>query len=213
MKQRPTIQLSMAVTMTAAIATGCAQSADQQSKPTTDLSPIAVSEGGEGGEATVNADTDLMTNLGLMKGHLIVANELIEQKQYQEAVSHIGHPAEEIYGSIEAELTKRNIPQFKVQLNKMSDLIKSAPDSPELQTAYQESIVAIDQTLATIPEAQRQSPAFIVPVIGGLLGTAVDEYQAAIADGKFVELVEYQDSRGFVIYAEELYNSIAAAQA
>ena len=43
--------------------------------------------------------------------------------------------------------------------------------------------------------------------------TAADEYEASIADGKFVELVEYQDSRGFVMYAEELYNSIAAAQA
>lgn len=216
MKQGWTIQLFMAVTMTAAIATGCAQSADQQSNPSAELSPAAVSEGGEGGEggeATGNADIDLMTNLGLMKGHLIVAKELIDQQQYQAAVPHIGHPVEEIYGDIETELTKRNLPQFKTQLNQTSDLIKSAPASPALQTAYQDSIAAIDQTLAAIPEAQRQSPAFIMPVIGGLLGTAADEYAAAIVDGKFVELVEYQDSRGFVIYAEELYKTIADAQA
>jgi hypothetical protein len=42
-----------------------------------------------------------------------------------------------------------------------------------------------------------------------MLTTAADEYEAAIAEGKFVELVEYQDSRGFVLYAEELYKTIA----
>jgi len=37
-----------------------------------------------------------------------------------------------------------------------------------------------------------------------MLKTA-EEYKAAIANNKFVELIEYQDSRGFVLYAEDLY--------
>jgi hypothetical protein len=42
-----------------------------------------------------------------------------------------------------------------------------------------------------------------------LLATASEEYQAAIAEGKVVELAEYQDSRGFVLYSEQLYQNIA----
>jgi len=42
-----------------------------------------------------------------------------------------------------------------------------------------------------------------------MLKTAAEEYKAAIANNKFVELIEYQDSRGFVLYAEDLYKNIA----
>jgi len=39
-----------------------------------------------------------------------------------------------------------------------------------------------------------------------MLKTAAEEYKAAIANNKFVELIEYQDSRGFVLYAEDSKN-------
>jgi hypothetical protein len=216
-KQSRAIQLFLAVGATAAIAQGCVPTPPQVTQSPSP-SPVAVpaSEGGEGGEggegeATGYPDVDLMTNLGLMKGHLMVAQELIDQKKYKEAEPHIGHPVEEIYGGIEATLTTRKLPQFKDQLNKLSDLIKTAPDSPELPVAYKAAMAAIDGTIAAVPAAQRDSPEFVLKVMSGLLNTAADEYKAAIADGKFVELVEYQDSRGFVLYAEQLHQGIAAA--
>jgi len=42
------------------------------------------------------------------------------------------------------------------------------------------------------------SPEFVLGVMNGMLKTAAEEYKAAIANNKFVELVEYQSSRGFV---------------
>jgi flagellin-specific chaperone FliS len=219
MRQSSAIQLFLAVTATATIAVGCAPSNPTvQSSPTPSPIASARAEGGEGGEGgegetTGNPDVDLMTNLGLMKGHLMVAQELIDQKKYKEAEPHIGHPVEEIYGSLEATLTARQLPQFKDQLNKLNDLIKTAPDSPELPVAYKTAMTAIDGTIAAVPATQRQSPDFVLKVMSGLLNTAADEYKAAIADGKFVELVEYQDSRGFVQYAALLYAGIAEAQA
>jgi hypothetical protein len=219
-KQSRAIQLFMAVTATAVIGAGCAPTTPQATQSTPAPSPIASAaatdeggEGGEGGATTGNPDADLMTSLGLMKGHLMVAQELIDQKKYKEAEPHIGHPAEEIYGDIEAGLTSRQIPQFKDSLNKLSDLIKTAPDSAALAPAYKTAMAAVDGAIEAIPAAQRQSPAFVMQVISGLLNTAADEYKAAIADGKFVELVEYQDSRGFVQYSAMLYNGIGEAQA
>ncbi|MEM8721321.1 MAG: hypothetical protein AAGE84_18830 [Cyanobacteria bacterium P01_G01_bin.39] len=41
------------------------------------------------------------------------------------------------------------------------------------------------------------------------MATADEEYAAGILDGKIVEIIEYQDSRGFVNYVEDLYQTIA----
>jgi hypothetical protein len=47
------------------------------------------------------------------------------------------------------------------------------------------------------------------------LAVAAEEYEAALRDGKFVNIVEYQDSRGFVWVAEDMVgdmgNDVAAA--
>ncbi|MEO0967980.1 MAG: hypothetical protein AAFX80_06435 [Cyanobacteria bacterium J06639_18] len=62
---------------------------------------------------------------------------------------------------------------------------------------------------AVLPEDKRKNPAFILQIINGLLDTATSEYGAAIAKNKIVEDIDYQDSRGFVLYAQELYSGIA----
>ena len=166
-------------------------------------------EGGEGGSTSGNADVDYMVTLGLMKGHLLVAEELREQGNYEEAEPHMSHPVDELYGSVEGQLSERNVPEFKSTLVELQDLAKSAPDRPQTTTAFNAAEKSIDDAIAALPAEQRQSPEFVVATIQQMLTTAADEYEAAIAEGKFVELVEYQDSRGFVLYAEELYKTIA----
>lgn len=160
-------------------------------------------------EVIENEDQDYLTTLGLMKGHLIVAQTLIEAGNYEQAEPHIGHPVEELYGDIEPQLSKRNVPEFKSTLNQFHDAIKTNPKSDKIKAQYDSSITAIEQAIAAVPQEKLQSPEIILPVINGLLKTAEAEYEAAIANGKVVELIEYQDSLGFVIYAEQLYQSIA----
>ncbi|WP_035799117.1 hypothetical protein [Crocosphaera chwakensis] len=155
-----------------------------------------------------SGDTDYLTSLGLMKGHLMVAQQLIEQGKYEEAEPHVGHPVEELYGTIESELNKRNVTDFKMTLNQFHDGIKTNPKSEQMKELYKNSMTAIDQAIAAVPTEKLQSPETVLPVINGLLSTANAEYQAAIANNKFVELIEYQDSMGFVAYAEELYQPI-----
>ena len=50
-------------------------------------------------------------------------------------------------------------------------------------------------------------------MINGLLDTANSEYGAAITDGKFRAAIEYQDSRGFIVYADQLYQGISPIMA
>jgi hypothetical protein len=156
-------------------------------------------------------DLDYMVKLGLMKGHMGVAKELLELGQPEQAEPHIGHPVEEIYADVEDQLNDRGVKEFKTPLLSLQDLVKAgAKDKAKVESDFTASVKAIDAAMAVLPNAQRQSPKFVMSVINGLLETANDEYDAAIADGKIKEAIEYQDSRGFVRYAGELYATVAS---
>lgn len=156
----------------------------------------------------VAKDVDYMTKLGLMKGHLLVAKELLDLQKPAQAEPHIGHPVEEIYVDVEDQLNERNVPEFKTSLISLQDLVKAK--SAKIDTNFTEAVKSVDNAIAFLPDAMRSSPEFVLQVINGLLDTANSEYTAAIANGKISAAIEYQDSRGFVIYAEELYKGISS---
>ena len=154
-------------------------------------------------------DVDYMVKLGLMKGHLLVAQELIDLKQLAQAEPHIGHPVEEIYADVEEQLTERKVPEFKTPLIALLDLVKGgAKDGAKVTTDFTAAVKSVDGAIGFLPAAQRNSPKFSLQIINGLLDTANAEYTASIANGKIAQVVEYQDSRGFVIYANQLYKAI-----
>ena len=156
-------------------------------------------------------DVDYMIKMGLMKGHLFVAKELLDQGKADQAEPHIGHPVEEIYADVQDQLQERKLPEFKTTLIKLQDLVKAgAKDPAQVNTEFTTSMQAVDGAIAAVSEAQRKDPKFVLQVINGLLDTANSEYGAAVANGKISAIIEYQDSRGFVIYAEMLYKDIAA---
>ncbi len=150
-----------------------------------------------------------LVELGLMKGHLLVANELLGQGTPDQAEPHLGHPIEEIYLQIDEPLQAHKIPEFKTTLIKLHELAKYAPANPDIKTGYEASINSINMAINAIPQDKRQSPEFVIKAIGEILQTMADEYTAAVANNKIVARIEYQDARGFMIYAEELYGTIA----
>ena len=155
-------------------------------------------------------DVDYMIKLGLMKGHLLVAKELLDLKKPEQAEPHIGHPVEEIYADVEEQLKERKVKEFKTQLVSLQDLVKAgAKDAAKVDTDFKGSMQSVDGAIAGIPAAQRQATPFVMQVLVGLLDTANSEYGAAIANGKITQAIEYQDSRGFVTYANELFKGIA----
>ena len=158
----------------------------------------------------VAKDVDYMSKLSLMKGHLIVAKELLAQQQPKQAEPHIGHPVEEIYVDVEDQLNERNVKEFKTNLISLQDLVKSQPKAAKVNTDFKTSMDAVDGAIAALPENQRTSPQFVLQVINELLDAANSEYGAAIANGKIAAAIEYQDSRGFVIYAGQLFQGISS---
>lgn len=157
----------------------------------------------------VEKDANYMVKLGLMKGHLFVAKELLDLKKPKDAEPHIGHPVEEIYTDVADQLNERKVKEFKTTLITLEDLVKAgAKDNAKVTTNFKESMVAIDSAISALPETQRKDPKFVLQVINGLLDTANSEYGAAITDGKIKAAIEYQDSRGFIAYANMLYQGI-----
>ncbi|AFY94012.1 ComEA family DNA-binding protein [Chamaesiphon minutus] len=164
--------------------------------------------------AGVEKDADYMVKLGLMKGHLFVAKELLDLNKPKEAEPHIGHPVEEIYTDVADRLNERKVKEFKTALITLEDLVKAgAKDNTKVTTNFKESMQSIDGAIAALPEVQRKSPAFVLQVINGLLDTANSEYGASIADDKIKAAIEYQDSRGFIAYTNILYKGISATMA
>lgn len=154
-------------------------------------------------------DIDYMTKLALMKGHMLVAGELLALKQPAQAEPHLGHPVEEIYVDLEDQLTERQVAPFKEILTQVQDLVKAKPNAADVTPAYDAAMAAIDTAINALPASQRQQPPFTLQVINGLLETATSEYTAAIVNGKIQEAIEYQDSRGFIAYAHDaLYKGI-----
>lgn len=170
-------------------------------------SPVATEENVIEDAAT--KDKEFMTALGLMKGHLMVGKELIDQKLPDQAEPHMGHPIEEIYGDIETELADRNIEDFKPALNQLHDIVSTAPESEMIPTEYDNVMGSIDSAIAVLPAEKLQSPKFVLDSMNGLLAAANEEYAAGILDGKVVEIIEYQDSRGFVNNVDLMYQTIA----
>ncbi len=170
----------------------------------------ATSEGGEGGEGgegaqeIASSDTAYLAVLGQMRGHLIVARELMQQGNFAQAEKHIGHPVEELYGSVEPELERRRVKPFKDELTGLLELIQASPGSPDTAKAYQSAVAAVDAARLGVPETVRRDPATTAAVVREIVKVAASEYDASIADGAIVETIEYQDSRGFVLYAGEL---------
>lgn len=124
--------------------TGCNSSQTTSPSPSTSAtqSPAVTTELTA---TTETKDADYMVSLGLMKGHLIVAKELLDQGKPDQAGPHVGHPVEEIYADVESELSARKVPEFKTTLNQLHELVKSAPKDPKLATQYEAAIKAIDQ--------------------------------------------------------------------
>jgi len=175
-------------------------------------------EGGEGGEggaaghAAAGSDLDVLVVLAQMQGHLLVAQELLEQRQFNAAEPHVGHPVDELYGAIAPVLQARGVPPFLASLEELRQQVRLNPGAPStaLKLAQaQQRIAAVAQGLAG--GVVGQVP-LVMGVVRQLADSAVVEYNAALAGERVVEVIEYQDACGFLRRAQALLSQALAAR-
>lgn len=198
-------------------AAALAQAAPSQKAPTVGhaghaapaLAPSGGAQGGEGGEAGalsgVSADVAYATRLMLVRGHLFVGMELVHAGAWNDAVVHFLHPAEEIYGDLRPELRRRRALEFKTALDGLAARVRAKRGGKDLEAAYRDLVAAVDRAwMAGLPRNERSRPGFVVEVAASTLRSAASEYGQALEDGRFANVVEYQDGSGFVAETDAL---------
>lgn len=167
--------------------------------------------GGEAGEAGVPADLppdfQFALTLALIRGHLLVGDELVRAGKWDAALPHFLHPTEELYGGIKDKVADYQTPAFDTALLKLADVVKEK-SSTTYATALKSVTVALDAGDAGVKAKEADWPSFVVATAIMALKAAISEYEEAIVKGQIAKPVEYQDSRGFVWQAERMIDSV-----
>jgi hypothetical protein len=144
-------------------------------------------------------------DIALMRGHLLVGAELIEQELWDEALPHFLHPTEELYGQMERYIKLHKITPFDRQLKALGQAVKAKNKS-----AYQQAAKVVDERLTNALNSFKRfmsgepMTSYTARTVVEVMKVAQSEYEASIEDGRFTKPVEYQDSRGFVWYAARM---------
>jgi hypothetical protein len=167
-------------------------------------------EGGEG-ERVANLPPDLAfaVRIALLRGHLLVGDELVRQGQWNAGLPHFLHPTEELYEDLRVPLNDYHVPPFDDALKALAATVKAkkSADYAKALKPVNDALAAAD---AGMKAKQSDWDAFVVETAIESIKTAADEYAGAIVGGKIVKPVEYQDARGFISQADRMIESVAA---
>jgi len=175
----------------------------------------APTEGGEGGESKglddLPPDLAFAVRLALLRGHLLVGDQLVKQGQWNAALPHFLHPSEEIYGDIKDALAEHNVAPFEEGLKLLVNLVKARKGGND----YARALKTISEAATSADVSLRESvgdrwTSFVTEAAVEAIKTAAGEYENAIVGGRIAKPVEYQDARGFIMEAERMIESVAA---
>ena len=155
-------------------------------------------EGGEGEGGESGSDIGalpLPQRLAFMSGHVAAGLALYRAGESEAAAPHLMHPVSEGY---EAEREGLDRLGFEPDtFRSVSTALEQGRPANEIEP----QLDAAEANLAAMRKAAGGEPA---AVIRFLMDTTVEEYSAALTDGKVTDAAEYQDAWGFVTVAREL---------
>jgi hypothetical protein len=170
-------------------------------------------EAGEAGEssgiANLPSELAFATRIALLRGHLLVGDELVKQQQWNAALPHFLHPTEELYSDLKDTLADYKVAPFDGALKALADVVrgrKGAADYARAQKLVNGSLADADRAMQG---RTGDWPGLVVEAAIETLKVAGAEYKAAIVDGRIAKPVGYQDARGFVWQAERMIGSVS----
>src|SRR5262245_17211326 len=141
-------------------------------------------DAGEGGEAGTLAglppELAFAVRVALLRGHLLVGDELIKQQQWNAALPHFLHPTEELYGDIQGELAGYNVPPFDAALKALAGAVKARKGGTDYAKALKRVNDALAAADAGMKARQSNWPGFVVEAAVEALKAATGEYKEAI---------------------------------
>ncbi len=160
---------------------------------------------------TTDQDADFLEKLGLLEGHLLIGRRLLEAGESRLAVPHFGHPIRELYTYVEARLSERRLPGFEAELAAMESFSERGGRGTDgaFATAWTALMPKLRAAQNFVPAERRASARFMLDHVGLIAFTVASDYAESIERGRIVNVVEYHDSMGFLLYA----TGIATAEA
>jgi hypothetical protein len=147
-------------------------------------------------------------DIELMRGHLLVGDQLIALNLWDEALPHFLHPTEELYGLMEKYIKLHHMTPFRRDLQVLAQAVKA-----KRRGAYDQALKVVnrrlDDALGIARRFMHPPLRFTVRSAVEVLKSAQSEYEESMENGRFVKPVEYQDSRGFVWQAQSMFEGAA----
>lgn len=177
---------------------------------------LAQTEGGEGGEggesgavaedgeADAGSASEFLTELALIEGHLRVGFALYAAGRADLAVTHMKHPQDEIYSTLEPELAEYGASGFAEELTALATSVEAQKPLAEVDAAY----LAVIAKITAARTAKDMAPRDTLDAIIAATRVAADEYAIGVVDGKIVNLHEYQDAWGFIETAKVMADGL-----
>jgi hypothetical protein len=145
-------------------------------------------------------------NIELMKGHLeqAMVNKVNGNNSLSRA--HISHSIMEVYDFIEVPLITTDSNLDALLFHTLDSLSKNVEGLDNIQFKRDIDIVNLMLNKATKSFIPENNITLNLIAATWLLDTAIEEYQEGIASGKVNDLIDYQDSIGFISRSESLFN-------
>lgn len=176
-------------------------------------------EGGEGGEgegegaaAAADPATDdiaYLTQLSLIRGHLLVGHKLFQEGHIDQAKTHMKHPKSELYAAIEPAFSARSAVGFATELQALANAVSTEQSPEQVAEIYTQLLDTIARSESVVAENSQQ-PAARLQLAVELLRVAGEEYAIAVVDGEMQNAHEYQDAFGFTQVAIDIIDNTAA---
>jgi hypothetical protein len=157
-------------------------------------------------EAQTYNKLEFVYNIEQMKGHLEQAVVNKENGNNTLTQAHIQHPIVEIYDAIQVQLASVASNHNTLLFNSLSQLSKNADNSDLVQ--FEEETNGVNQVLDKAIDlvSPEDNSTLTLIVASWLLDAANAEYESGIRSGKIIQIVEYQDAKGFISRSESLLN-------
>lgn len=159
-------------------------------------------------EPALPADAEFARNIALIRADILMADDLVKERDWVDARPHVDFPREEIYGVIRDQLRSYKTPPFDGALRELA-LAVGARSIKRYERAKRKVQAALVDADFALRARQKDWPRFTLQVAAAALEDAADEYDDAIVNGRIVHAVGYQTARGIVFESDRMMESVS----
>lgn len=160
---------------------------------------FAAEPGGEPVPEDLSSEADAgtyYTELMLMLADLHLGDELYRIGASEDAHAHLVAPARDRLPKVAAAMEERGLERVVERIEALAREARASDSWLEIQDLYEATRMAIQRAQSEVDPSLRESADFQARVVLSIATRAVEQFEAAVADGAIVDEAAYQTSYG-----------------